>query len=276
MTRRLRQATSGVVIAFALLVPTAAQSPKPRRAPMRPAPAVSAPAPVPADKIVPFRPGETLTYDISWSWYLTAGVATLSVRDKRPAGGSSAYYIVAEGQPTGLVAKLYTVYYKLDTLLDSRRLLPQRGSVYSQEGSRRRTRITIFDQAAARADYEVKTTTDVKTSFGLARDSQDALSAVYALRATPLKPNTSLVIPVCDGGKMYRVQFNVGRTEPVKIGDASVPAFRITTTIVEATGASVGRPMTLWISADARHVPLQLKADLAVGSINLTLRAVPK
>ena len=34
--------------------------------------------------------------------------------------------------------------------------------------------------------------------------------------------------------------------------------------------------MTLWVSADARHVPLQLKADLAVGSINLTLRAVPK
>ncbi len=34
--------------------------------------------------------------------------------------------------------------------------------------------------------------------------------------------------------------------------------------------------MTLWISADARHVPLQLKADLAVGGINLVLRTAPK
>ena len=224
MTRRLRQATSVTAIAVALLVPTTAQSPKPRKAPTRPFAAASAPAPIAADKPVPFSPGETLTYDISWSWYLTAGEATLSVKDKRPAGGSSAYYIVAEGRPTGIVSKLYTLYYKLDTLLDSRRLLPQRGSVYSQEGSRRRTRITVFDHAASHADYEVKTTTDVKTSMGLARDSQDALSAVYALRATPLKPDTSLVIPVCDGGKMYRVQFSVGRAEPVKVGDASIPA----------------------------------------------------
>jgi hypothetical protein len=28
----------------------------------------------------------------------------------------------------------------------------------------------------------------------------------------------------------------------------------------------------LWISTDARHLPVKLRVDLAVGSINLTLR----
>jgi Protein of unknown function (DUF3108) len=276
MTPGFRHAAAGVAIVIALVAQTTAQHQKPRRAPARSAASPAAPAAVPADKVVPFRAGETLTYDISWSSYLTAGVATLSVRDKRAAGGSSAYYIVAEGQPTGLVSKLYGVYYKLDTLLDARLLLPLRGSVYSQEGSRRRTRITVFDHATRRAEYEVKTTTDVKTSVGLARYSQDALSAVYALRAIPLKENIRLTMPVCDGGKMYRVQFSVGRTEPVRVGAASIPAFRITPTIADAAGAIVGRPLTLWISADARHVPVKLKADLAIGSIDLTLRDAGK
>jgi hypothetical protein len=261
----------GILIVAGLVAGLHAQKRKPAAA--RPGPPRAAQtAPAPIDRKVPFSPGETLSYDISWASYVTAGVATLSVKDKRASGGSSAYYIVAEAQPTGLVSKLYTLYYKLDTLLDSRQLLPQRGSVFSQEGSRRRTRITVFNHAAQRADYEVKTTTDVKTTVGLARYSQDALSALYALRAIPLKENSRLTMPVCDGGNIYRVQFVVGKTEPVKVGGASVPAFRVTPTIADAKGAIVGRPMTLWISADARQVPLKLQADLAMGSINLVLR----
>jgi hypothetical protein len=271
MPCRLARPVVGVLIAAAVVVGVGAQKRKPVATAPGP-PRAAQPAAAPVDRKVPFSPGETLTYDISWASSLTAGVATLSVKDRRAAGGSSAYFIVAEAQPIGLVSKLYTLYYKLDTLLDSRQLLPLRGSVYSQEGSRRRTRITVFDHASQRAEYEVKTTTDVKTSVGLARHSQDALSALYALRAVPLKENSRLTMPVCDGGSMYRVQFMVGRTEPVKVGGSSIAAFRVTPTIADAKGAIVGRPMTLWISADARQLPLKLQADLAMGSINLVLR----
>lgn len=274
MTPGLVRAAVGLLVV--LLGVAHADAQKPRRRPAAPkaaAPAATRPAAPPAtDRTVPFRPGETLTYDIAWSSYLTAGVATLTVKDRRPSGGSSAYYIVAEGRPTGILSKLYTLYYKADTLLDSRVLLPQRGSIYSQEGRRQRTRITVFDHAAQRAEYEVKTTTDVKSSVALGRYSQDALSALYALRAVPLKENSRLTMPVCDGGKMFRVQFAIGRTEPVRIGTTSIQAFRVTPTIADARGAIVGRPMTLWISADDRQLPLKLQADLAMGSINLILR----
>lgn len=274
MTRGLVRAAVGLLVV--LLGVAHADAQKPRRRPAAPkaaAPAATRPAAPPAtDRAVPFRPGETLTYDIAWSSHLAAGVATLTVKDRRPSGGSSAYYIVAEGRPTGILSKLYTLYYKADTLLDSRVLLPQRGSIYSQEGSRQRTRITVFDHAAQRADYEVKTTTDVRASVALGRYSQDALSALYALRAVPLKEHSRLTMPVCDGGKMFRVQFVIGRTEPVRVGTASIPAFRVTPTIADAKGVIVGRAMTLWISADDRRLPLKLQAELAVGSINLTLR----
>ena len=90
------------------------------------------------ERPVPFKIGETLTYDVAWSSLVTAGTAAATIKEKKASFNSTAYYIVAEGRPTPIVAKLYSLYYKLDTLLDSYTLLPQRGSVYSEEGSRHR------------------------------------------------------------------------------------------------------------------------------------------
>src|SRR5262245_38689629 len=90
---------------------------------------------------VPFRVGEQLTYDVSWSSYVTAGTATMTVKEKKPSFNSTAYYIVAEARPTPLLSKLYTLYYKMDTLVDVYTLLPQRGSTYSEEGRRHRYKI---------------------------------------------------------------------------------------------------------------------------------------
>ena len=99
----------------ALIVLLALAAPQARPAPKREQP-------------VPFAAGEALVYDISWSTFLTAGTATVSVKEKKPSYGSTAYYIVAEGRPTPLLSKLYSLYYKADTLLDVYTLLPQRGS----------------------------------------------------------------------------------------------------------------------------------------------------
>src|SRR5712664_3903133 len=122
----------------------------------------AAPAVPRAERNVPFRVGETLTYDVSWSSFVTAGTAVAQVREKKPSFNSTAYYIVAEGRPTPLVSKLYSLYYKLDTLLDTYTLLPQRGTVYSEERSRHRLRITRFDRAAKRAFFEYQTDSTVK------------------------------------------------------------------------------------------------------------------
>src|SRR6185295_10975987 len=102
-----------VVVALGLvaLMSLSAQRATPHASP----PAPRAPR---VERAVPFHVGETLTYDVSWSAYVTAGTAVATVKEKKPSFNSTAYYIVAEGRPTPLVAKLYSLYYKLDTLLD--------------------------------------------------------------------------------------------------------------------------------------------------------------
>src|SRR5215510_14386547 len=151
----------------------------------RPARPPAVPARAPTEHTVPFAVGETLTYDVSWSSYVTAGTAVMTVKEKKPSYNSTAYYIVAEGRPTQVLSKLYALYYKMDTLLDSYTLLPQRGSIYTEEGKRHRLRTTTFDQKAHRVHFEYRADGTATSDFDVSPVVQDALSAVYVLRAVP-------------------------------------------------------------------------------------------
>lgn len=257
-----------ILLAIVAAVPLAAQS--------RPARPTAAAKPAPAAKkemAVPFKAGETLDFDIGWSSFVTAGTATVSVKEKKPSYGSTAYYIVAEGQPTPIVSKLYTLYYKADTLLDVYSLLPQRGSLYSQEGKRRRMKTTTFDQAAKKANYQIETATLVKKDLAIPGFTQDALSAIYVLRSITFKPGEKFNIPVSDTGNVYKVQMQVGASEPVKTGMGTITGVKITPVI---TGPDKDSPrgLALWISDDARRLPLKMEAQLLVGKVTVTLRQV--
>ncbi len=224
------------------------------------------------ERPVPFRAGETLTFDVSWSQYLTAGSATVTVRDKRPSFDSTAYYIVAEGRPTALLSRFYTLYYKADTLLDAFTLLPQRGSVYSQEGSRTRMKAIRFDQAARRGVFEVTTSTVVKKELALPARAQDPLSAIYVLRTRRLTLGGTLTMPVVEDGTVYRMDAKVVAQEVVATPFGRLAAWKIVPTLFDERGTPTGQALGLWISDDARKLPLKLEADLPVGHFVIVLR----
>jgi hypothetical protein len=269
-----RTALLTVACACALGVLLSAQTarPRPSPAPRGPAPLPQPGAAVKRERPVPFKVGETLTYDVSWSTYLTAGTATIAVREKRPSFDSLAYYLVAEGRPTPLLSKLYTLYYKADSLLDAYTLLPQRGSLYSEEGRRRRMKSTRFDQTARTAQFEMKTATVVTKDLSLPAYAQDSLSAIYVIRSLPLKDKLKLTMPVVDGDDVYRVQVAVTGHENVTTPFGQFLAWRITPTVLSAQGKPQGRGLSLWISDDARKLPLRMEAEMPVGRFVLSLR----
>lgn len=243
--------------------------------PMRAQPAKrAAAAPAPKKEMaVPFKPGEVLEFDVGWSSYLTAGNATVSVKEKKPSYNSVAYYVVAEGRPTPLLSKLYTLYYKADTLLDAYSLLPQRGSLYVEEGKRHRMKTTTFNQPAKTAKYEVQTATHVEKDLSLPAFTQDALSALYVLRSIPMKAGEKFNMPVTDAGDIYKVQMQVGSVEPIKTGLGTINGLKIVP-VVTITKGTPPRGLALWLSDDARRLPLKIEAQLAVGKFTVTLRSV--
>jgi hypothetical protein len=241
-------------------------------------PTASRPAAPPAaprtEPQVPFKVGETLSYDVSWSSVLVAGTAVVSVKEKKPSQNSTAYYIVGEGRPISIVARLYALSYKIDTLFDSFSLLSQRGSLYAEEGKDRRTSTTRFDRASKRAFFEQETETTTKLDYGVPADTQDGLAALYSLRAKAFKVGDHISLPVADSGDLYRVEMNVASPQMVKTPDGSVSAWPLLGTIADKDGQPVWKNIGVWISDDARRLPVKLQADLPVGSFVLALRSV--
>jgi len=263
----------GVVVICAL----AAGAAQTKQAPAKSAPAKAAPAPAPAapkkEVPVPFHQGEVLEFDIGWSSYVTAGTAEVTVQDKKPSYNSVAYYIVAEGRPTALLSKLYTLYYKADTLIDVYSLLPQRGSLYVQEGKRHRMKTTTFNQATRHAKYEVQSSTHVEKDLTLPGFTQDALSALYVLRSIPMKTGDKFNMPVTDAGDVYKVQMQVGAGESVKTPLGTMNALKVVPVITTAKGPGPSG-IAIWLSDDPRRLPLKIEAQLAVGKFVITLRKV--
>lgn len=257
-------AALGLVALASLSVPTlSAQRAVPRRQ-----------AAVPRETSVPFKVGETLTFDVSWSSYMVAGTAVTTVRERRQAAtNSSAYYIVAEGRPLPLISRLYSLYYKMDTLLDTATLLPQQMSLYSEEGRRQRLGTTRFDRAARRAFFEISGGTDaVKSNINIPPQVQDGLSALYAVRASNFGPGTKLTYPIIDDGALYTVTMQTTGTERVRVPAGEMNTWRLGVSIVDAQGQSVGQNVGIWLTNDTRKMPVKLQADLPVGSFTLALR----
>jgi len=274
---RLRPAATRVLIviaALAALVPLAAQRATPRRR------ASSARAPVAqagTERRVPFRVGEQLSYDITWSSFITAtaATATVSVREKRAAYGSLAYYLVAEGRPTPLVAMLYSVYYKADSWLDVHTLLPLRASVFSQEAGRRENKVTLFERVRGIARYEEQegTRTD-SSSLKVPADTYDPLSAIFVLRTVPLAAGMRLSMPMVLDGELYQVQLTVERREPLRTTHGTRTAWRIKPVVLDrGKPAASPRGMLLWLSDDARRLPLKMQVEIPVGRFELTMTA---
>jgi hypothetical protein len=223
-------------------------------------------------RTVPFRVGETLTYDVSWSTFLVAGTVVMTVREKKPSFGSDAYYIVAEARPAPFLAKLYTLYYKLDTLLDVYSLLPQRASFYTEEGNQHRLKTTRFDRTARKAFFEDQSSTTVKTNFPIAASTLDALSSIYVLRAIPLKAGLHVTMPVTDDGLIYKLTIDVAAPERIKTPIGEIGAWKVIPVVADDKGQTIGKNLAVWISDDARRYPLKIQADLPVGNFALVLR----
>jgi len=230
------------------------------------------PSPSRAERPVPFSPGEVLEFDISWSDYLTAANATVTVKDKRPSFGSTAYYVVAEGQPVGFLAAIYSVYYKVDSLLDVYTLLPQRASVFSQEGRHRRMQVTRFDQPQRRATYEMTTATVYKRDLQLASPAHDPLSALYILRTLTMRPGETTSMTVLNEGSPHNVRVTIAGREMVETPLGRQSAWKLTPTVLDNRGNPAGDELAIWISDDARRLPLRIDAKLDVGVFKLVLR----
>lgn len=101
------------------------------------------------------------------------------------------------------------------------------------------------------------------------------LDAFLLVRAQKLTPGQTLNIPVFDSRKRYEVEVRVGRKKKKMrlpwggFADCILVEPRLKT---EGIFSSVGK-IKIWMTDDARHVPLKMVAEIKIGHIVATLDA---
>jgi hypothetical protein len=199
----------------------------------------------------------------------------MRVADRQSLGGGrSGYHFVTEAQTVSLAAKMYQVYYKVESVIDTASLAAVRASSYSNERGRERVK-SIWFGAKNVGSYEIKRGELSKGQVALPPRTLDPLGAMYIARALRASPGETLVIPVVEGDTVSRMRLTFGNREAVKTGLGTSNGWRVTMTMTDMQGKSIGsRPLTTWLSDDAQRRPLRFETALSVGSITLALAKV--
>ncbi len=135
----------------------------------------------------------------------------------------------------------------------------------------------IFDHTAQKVIWtqsERDKTPDARTlSFN--DPVHDVLTLIYFVRTQTLKPGESFEVAMVDAGHTYRCVINVvaGKRMNTAIG-------RVNTVAVEPDifdGERAVRPrgaLAIWMTDDARHLPVKAQVKSAIGMIDIKLKRV--
>jgi hypothetical protein len=228
----------------------------------------------------PFTPGETLTYDVTWSVF-RAGWVTATLRSAGE-GSNDAYEVTATARTQGFVSLLYDVNDEFRSYFSPQTLCSQRIVKNVNEGRRHKNTLIVFDTRRGVALLDERDSRHANAPVIRAENEipacvEDVVTAFYYLRRQHLEVGHTIELPVNDGSKTQRVVAEVQAREKVQTPMGVFDAFRVEpkgiNPLLHGLLKSKGR-MLIWFSADNQELPLRIKTTISIGSITGILRSV--
>ena len=220
-----------------------------------------------AQKLQNIQSGETLRYRIHYG-LLNAGTATLTTL-KTTYKGQPHYYVKGYGKTTGAVRAFFKVEDNYESFINYNTGLPSFYVRNVKEGTYTQHFETVFNhgnQTLLLTDKEKKTTQSLKSVAGI----QDMLSAFYHLRAmddSELKVGSIKKVNIWIDDEMFPFQLKVIGTQNVKTKFGWINSLVIVPQVISGRVFKDKEGVTLWVSNDKNHIPIAIKAELAVGSL---------
>jgi hypothetical protein len=214
---------------------------------------------------VPFGAGEKLVFSVQYG-LVTAGEATLEVRNLAAIGGRTSYRIVSDARTNDFFSKFFEVRDRYESYMDTTNLYSLRYEKHVREGKFKRDDIVDFDQVAHRAVYKNR-------NVPIPPRTQDVLSAMYYVRTLPLEVGQSISLANHTDGKNYPLIIKVLRRERVKV-DAGEFDCVVVEPILRGPGVFTqqGR-LSVWLTDDRRRLPVLMKSKVVIGSVAAVLKS---
>jgi hypothetical protein len=226
----------------------------------------------------PFAPGETLTYNVTWSIF-PAGRVVASLK-QLGSGARDAYEIDTTARSSGFVSLLYNIDNTYHSVVDPHTLCSREINKTINEGSRHKQTHIVFDSAKRVAILDERDMGKPNHPLKHAENAipacvEDIVTAFYYLRRQPMQVGDKIRVPVNDGSKTSQVIVDVQAREQLKTPMGLRDAFRLEPQALGGLYKKKGR-MLIWISDDKERLPLSIKAMMLVGTITGNLESVTR
>lgn len=233
------------------------------------------PPPPPPGPIV-FEAGESARYDVYWDTgplNVPAGTATLMVLE---GGRDAAWRFEAHAETANWVSTFFEAQDLFVTTADET-LQPLVHRREIREGRRQWDRTYIYDRAARHIrvgdSRESALAADALTLPLAAEAARDALTAFYYVRTLSLTPGSIVTVPLNEAGANLVLQVSAAEQETITYNGQSIAAVRLEPRLMRRIERRQPLAMTVWLSADARRIPLRMILQGGFGRVRVELRA---
>lgn len=226
-------------------------------------------------KHFPFESGEKEVYQATWNGMFA--VATAEVHTMPTVvDGRKVYHVRVEAKTSRALDLIWKMRDTISSTFDAKALFPSRFTFNQRENSR------VID-TDARLDHTTKKWSVNRQQVGKrakiyqfdAQNTLDPITAVYLARSTDFKVGDRLYFKVFGGRYQYLLELFVEKKELVELASGKrIEAYRILPRIQNITkNGYAGRlnDATIWISADARRLPVKLSSKIVFGTVYLDL-----
>lgn len=241
-----------------------------------------------------FEHGEELHFEAEFSRLLLRGldVADLKFRATRTPlpetsnpDQSASYDLTfhADIASKGFFARLFNLKFRerVESTVEPISFTVQKTKILDEQGKRVRETESTFDRSKGKMTWTLR---DPNNPAAEPRQSitdfsgqlQDVLSAIYFIRTQPLEVGKTFEIFIGDGGRVYKVPVKVVEKKRMKTILGRVDVFRVNPELFgpERMIDEEKGEFSLWVTADARHIPVRGRIKTDYGTFDIKLKRV--
>lgn len=220
--------------------------------------------------------GEKLTYRIHYG-FINAGIAELTTTDTIYKGKPH-YHVLGKGNSTGVVNTFFKVRDVYESYIDTATGLPSFYVRNISEGGYRRHYETTFNHNKNSLTLYNKLKKESK-NFNTVEGIQDMLSAFYHLRNmehSKLKVGSQIKLNVWIDDEAYPFLLKVVGIESKKTKFGKIECLKIVPSVQSGRVFKDKEGVTLWVTNDQNHIPVELEAKLLVGALKASISGYEK
>jgi hypothetical protein len=226
--------------------------------------------PVVKDQPMPFRPGESLDYRVSWSAFTTAATVQLTIPERRDLFGWQTWHFRAAAHTQTPVSSLFPIDDQFDSYTDTASLESRQFETHLNELGK----ITDQVQHLVPAGQPSKAP---GPSVVVEPGTRDALGALFTMRGADWARVPELRIPVFTGRDIYEMRGHQdGGPQPVTVPAGVFSASRISISVYQHEKEMPAIHLAIWLANDPARTPVVIQATLPFGTLRAELSPASK